>query len=205
MGGFGSGRQSTTEKKLVSEKRFLDVRYWQREGMLKSGAAGHWYWSWGGECLASLDYQTGLDIVSLTYSIMERSRVWRRVEQQITVEWSDCHFGGKRAWFGCPVCLRRVAILYGGELLSCRKCQSLVYESQYETEFYRSLRQADKLRTRLGWDSGVMMGVGSKPKWMRWSTFSKLCAKHEDVAGGSFAYLQQHKDRLHILQKDWMN
>ena len=204
MGGFGSGRQSIGNRKLVSEKRLLDVRHWQREGMLMSGATGRLHWAWRGNRLASLYYQTESDEVSLIYDVLERSGVWRRVEQHITVECTDCHYGGKRAWFSCPVCLRRVAILYGGELFSCRRCQSLVYECQYETEMNRSIRQAEKLRARLGWESGIMMGVGSKPKWMRWGTFSKLCSKHEGVVGGSITYLQQHKDRLNMLQKDWM-
>ena len=48
MGGFGSGRQSIGNRKLVSEKRLLDVRHWQREGMLMSGATGRLHWAWHG-------------------------------------------------------------------------------------------------------------------------------------------------------------
>jgi len=42
------------------------------------------------------------------------------------------HFGGTRWWFRCPVCRRRVAVLYRPprvKQLACRHCHDLTYES----------------------------------------------------------------------------
>ncbi len=44
---------------------------------------------------------------------------------------------------------------------------------------------ADSLRARLGWEPGILNGDGRKPKWMRWPTFERLAAKHDDLVGRS--------------------
>lgn len=46
---------------------------------------------------------------------------------------SDTRFGGKRLWFMCPVCGRRIGIIYKhpiSNLIGCRKCLHLVYAKQ---------------------------------------------------------------------------
>jgi hypothetical protein len=43
-------------------------------------------------------------------------------------------YGGKRYWYVCPKCGRRVARLYAtdhGSPFACRRCHHLVYSSQY--------------------------------------------------------------------------
>jgi hypothetical protein len=72
-----------------------------------------------------------------------------------------------------------MAILYGGENFACRNCYKLVYPSTRENVAHRAARRADRLRARLGWDSGILNGRGDKPKWMRWSTFQRLVARHD--------------------------
>jgi hypothetical protein len=45
------------------------------------------------------------------------------------------HFGGKRAWFACPQCGRRVGMLYqplAGDPWACRRCHALAYRSSQE-------------------------------------------------------------------------
>jgi hypothetical protein len=32
---------------------------------------------------------------------------------------------------------------------------------------------------RLGWEPGFLNGNGDKPKWMRWRTFERLAAEHD--------------------------
>jgi hypothetical protein len=46
-------------------------------------------------------------------------------------------------------------------------------------------RRADKLRARLGWEPGVLNGNGGKPKWMRWRTFERMAAKHDQLIARS--------------------
>lgn len=80
---------------------------------------------------------------------------------------TPCHLGGSRPWFSCPVvsCGRRVAILYGGGIFACRHCHRLAYGSSREDMSDRTMRRADRLRERLGWESGIANGHGEKPKW----------------------------------------
>ncbi len=49
----------------------------------------------------------------------------------IACDSSDTNFGGKRLWFLCPLCSRRVAVLYLHPIskqLSCRMCTGLPYK-----------------------------------------------------------------------------
>jgi len=46
---------------------------------------------------------------------------------------------------------------------------------------------AERLRARLGWEPGILNGEGGKPKWMRWRTFERLAAEHDNFVGGSLA------------------
>jgi hypothetical protein len=36
------------------------------------------------------------------------------VEQRINFIWTTCNYGGKRVWFICPSCGKRVAVIYLG-------------------------------------------------------------------------------------------
>jgi hypothetical protein len=45
--------------------------------------------------------------------------------------------------------------------------------------------EADRLLARLGWEPGILNGEGGKPMWMRWRTFERLAAKHDQLVGRS--------------------
>jgi hypothetical protein len=77
-------------------------------------------------------------------------------------------------------CRRRVAILYGGTIFACRRCQQLAYDSTREDAGDRATRRADSIRERLGWEPGILNGGGPKPKWMRWRTFRRLVDQHDE-------------------------
>ena len=54
---------------------------------------------------------------------------------------TKCRFGGRRYWFECPTCLKRVGVLYkDGDSFECRKCLDLDYLS-HEIN-YKSLEPA---------------------------------------------------------------
>lgn len=47
-------------------------------------------------------------------------------------DYTPCNYGGKRRWFLCPICKRRVGKLYTTRLdnrFACRKCHNLTFES----------------------------------------------------------------------------
>jgi len=98
----------------------------------------------------------------------------------VALDWTPCGFGGKRAWWRCPVvgCGRRVAVLHGGRVFACRQCNHLAYASQREADDDRATRRADKLRNRLGWVPGILHGDGDKPKGMHWRTYWRLYGQH---------------------------
>lgn len=171
-----SGRNTT------SDCRSIDVRRWQRAGVLTPGYAGSWQWSIGGEVTASIRYRVEAGRVVLSYRVRSYGGQWEDVEEPVRLETTPCRYGGIRYWFRCPAvgCGRRVAILYGaGRYFACRHCYHLAYSSQREGASDRAMRRADKLRARLGWEPGILNGEGGKPKWMRWRTYERLSEQAE--------------------------
>jgi hypothetical protein len=54
----------------------------------------------------------------------------------IGVNTSDTRFGGKRNWFACPICQKRVGVLLEHPVtnkLGCRTCLELVYRKSKNT------------------------------------------------------------------------
>lgn len=108
----------------------------------------------------------------------------------VLLDWTACTYGGYRAWFLCPDCGRRVALLYLARpgRASCRRCLALDYDSQRETKEDRAIRRYNKIRLRLGWKPGFLNGERGKPRWMHWRTFGLLRDQHvvavfDSVAG----------------------
>lgn len=184
MGGSGSG-QRWDAKDTTDDYRSIDVRRWQRDGLLAPHRIFGWQWSRDGEVVASIRVRTEPDRVILTYRHRSGGEDWKDENYPIYLSWSDCHQGGQRPWFLCPArgCGRRVAVLYGGEIFACRHCYQLAYPSQRETSGDRAARRADKIREKLGWPGGILEGSGwGKPKGMHWATFERLTAQHDALA-----------------------
>lgn len=114
MGGLSSGR-GQSGKDTTSDYPALDMRRLQRDGLLTRGAFG-WTWSRNGEEVASIQMRTEVDRVILIYRSRSNGGELAPMEYSVYLEWTDCNFGGRRAWFLCPAkgCRRRVAILFGG-------------------------------------------------------------------------------------------
>ena len=61
---------------------------------------------------------------------------------------SDCHLGGQRIRFKCPIstCKRPVAILYlKDEIFACRTCHQLIYPSQLRGKFSLPIFKLERL------------------------------------------------------------
>ncbi|HMV07084.1 MAG TPA: hypothetical protein PKA30_16265 [Accumulibacter sp.] len=189
MGGSGSGRGYQGGKATTYDMRKLDVRRLQRDGLLQPGLAFGWQWTCNGEELASIQIRTEVDRVMLSYRSRNNGGEWQPMEYPVTLEWTPCHLGGRRAWFHCPArgCGQRVAILYGGTIFACRHCHKLSYPCQRETADDRAARRADTIRRRLSWEPGILNGEGGKPKGMHWRTFERLTAEHDAFVRVSLA------------------
>lgn len=178
MGNSNSGNHGG--KRTTSDMQALDVRKLQRTGQIQAE-------------------RFGTDGPMLAY---------RCATQTVCLEWTDCHYGGKRAWWLCPAvgCGRRVAVLYAGRVLACRHCHQLAYKSQRETDTSRAYRRANTLRARLGWVPGVINDTGGKPKGMHWTTYGRLfveyCAAAAEAMGGASERANKLIVRLERIQRE---
>ncbi len=189
MGGLGSGRGWQGGKNTTNDMRALDIRRLQRGGLLTAGRAFGWQWTRNGEEVASIQIRAEADRLILSYRT-RRDDEWQPMEYSVHLQWTGCNLGGRRAWFLCPAngCGRRVAILYGGSIFACRHCHNLVYTCQREADHDRAARRADRIRERLGWEPGILNGVGGgKPKGMHWRTFERLQAEHDTFVDAALA------------------
>jgi hypothetical protein len=165
----------------------IDVRHWRREGRLEPGQAFFQEWTAGERLLAKITVRTLVDRVLLSYPIQRSPGApTMRIEQQLRLKWTPCHFGGERPWFVCSGhspdqhCRRRVAKLYGGvRRFACRRCCGLAYESQRLTPRARAEKKAAGIRVRLGGSEDLQAQFPAKPKGMHWGTYEKLRAKAE--------------------------
>lgn len=187
MGGYGSGRRYSA-KDTTDDYRSIDVRRWKRDGLLDPPSSFLWRWSRNGETIASIRVHTEHDRVILTYRHRSVGEEWNDVTYPVYLDWTDCHFGGRRPWFLCPAsgCGRRVAKLWGGTIFACRHCYDLAYPCQREVSYDRAARRADKIRERLGWEPGIFNGNGGRPRGMHWTTFQRLANAHDAFAQRSF-------------------
>src|ERR1700731_1852688 len=134
MGGYGSGRRYSS-KDTTSAYRQIDVRCWQRQGLLEPRGFFSWKWSHDDEVIGSITARAEVGRVILTYRHRSNDQDWKNEDYPVLLEWTRCNFGGERAWFVYPArgCGRRVAILYGRGTFACRHCFQLAYDSQRET------------------------------------------------------------------------
>ncbi len=92
----------------------------------------------------------------------------------VRVAWTPCNYGGQRAWWLCPRCGQRVAVLYRLGAFACRNCHQLVHQSTRTAPRSKPYERANKIRKRLGWGGGVASPQGGKPKGMHWKTYGRL-------------------------------
>ena len=62
----------------------------------------------------------------------------------------------------------------------CRPCHQLVYRSQREGLTFRLLSKAQRIRQRLGGQTGEV-DFPAKPKHMHGSTYARLCEQLDDA------------------------
>jgi len=193
MGGYGSGRKFGAN--VTEDYRQIDIRRWQREGLLKPGNGFDTTWSRNGEKIAAISVKVETGRLRLIYNFRKSDAdEWESLDYPVKLQTTPCHYGGFRYWFTCPAngCGRRVALLYSaGKYFACRHCYQLAYQSQRENKGDRGHRGANKIRARLGWELGIGNPQGWKPKGMHWKTYNRLMLKQlryaNDVHRGMIA------------------
>ena len=154
----------------IEEYKRLDIRFLHKNKYLHSDRIGYPFslsWSRGDLNTGNISVRVEDGYLVLTYRYTRYGES-EDVEERVCIDWTQCNYGGRRPWFKCPGCNRRVAVLaLGGRLFLCRHCYRLKYSSQLETDMYQAHRRAGKLRERLS-------EGGRKPKRMHQQTYSKL-------------------------------
>lgn len=188
MGGSGSGKRWNS-RSTTGDYRQMDVRRLQRDGLLDRRYMFTWGWSRHGEVQASIGIRPDFDRVALTYTHSSSGTPPTEQNYAVLLDWTDCHYGGRRAWFLCPArgCGRRVAILYCGKVFACRRCYGLAYESQRETPGQRADTRAWAIRKRCDDDWGSLFDPVLRPKGMHHRTFKRLDAQYRRATGISSA------------------
>jgi hypothetical protein len=96
----------------------------------------------------------------------------------VPLVWASCGVVGERMRLKCPLCARRVCVLYYVEpRLACRHCNSLWYAAQRISSTARKFLTKRKIRRKLG-DYGQIPSARLPPKprrmWRR--TYARHCA-----------------------------
>jgi hypothetical protein len=164
MGGFGSGRKAVRPR--LGRFHALRTSELRPLGALVAG------------------YQRWLPFADGTRVWLETTADAVLVDgATVSIAWTVPSLGGRRAWFGCPVCGRRCAVLFGRATeWGCRVCIGGSYASQCLGRFDRLLRRVHRLRARLG-DRSVSNAIELgrhagrspvKPRGMHWHTYSRI-------------------------------
>lgn len=138
MGGYGSGRRFF-KKNMVEECLTLSVEAFTKGDLLRPRTSSV-RWLRGGAETAYLVYSLR-DMGGWTYVLTLLSPIIYRdqrisITQDIHLVTTQLHSGGKRYWFSCPNCRRRVGRLhlpYGMSYFFCRRCYDLTYMSCQES------------------------------------------------------------------------
>lgn len=63
---------------------------------------------------------------------------------------TPCNYGGERYWFLCPLCYRRVGVLYKkGDYFRCRHCHDLTYASKNQGYSVTSMSELESMRKNI--------------------------------------------------------
>jgi hypothetical protein len=144
MGGVFSGRR-WSKKPVVEGCLAIDTADLKRWKLLAAGpktSTGTLRWGKDGAGGSSVDYrlviEEGAGTFRLSYQLGKPPEPVRYSVRMVT---TDCHLGGVRWWFLCPLltndvaCGRRVRKLYlRGKYFGCRHCHGLTYRSCQESD-----------------------------------------------------------------------
>lgn len=128
-------------KALVTQYHALNILDLARGGYLYPFSRYDWVWRTNkGAHQTTVTITVVTDALQLLFSMCGVENVLQRVQLTNSVG----PRGGKRPWFVCPTCPRRVGVLYhaNGLPFRCRTCYGLTYPSQHPSRNQSYGRQA---------------------------------------------------------------
>jgi len=163
--------------------RSVDVRWLHRQGNIMNPGQRIVTWFRGGVMTGSIAIEKTTSGLVFLYTRTPNGGEPVQVECLVTLLWSDTEFGGRRPWFCCPRCGRRVAIVFVSSAVACRKCFGIRHQSQNECASDRAIRRIDFLRDKLKWEPGFLNGSQWRPKGMHRKTYSRVLREYEALTG----------------------
>ena len=139
-------------KRLVTESHALDIRK-LAPGWLYPFSKYDWVWR---THRGTQTTTVSITVLTDSLQVLFETRI-QRMTQTVRLTYSIGPRGGKRPWFVCHGCHRRVGILYhaAGVPFRCRICCDLAYPSQYVSRDqsygcrHRCLSFSEKSRLRV--------------------------------------------------------
>jgi hypothetical protein len=112
LGGLGSGRHWFSKKTTVDKCLTLNIEEFTSGDLLRPTSWTNVRWHRGGEETAYVNYSLK-DIGGSVYVLTLHSPIIHRgqripITENIPLVTTQLHSGGKRYWFSCPNCRRRV-------------------------------------------------------------------------------------------------
>lgn len=125
------------KRQTLNECTKLSVQYLNENHLLKGYIEKVLSWAIGERIVARIRARvvTSSDppYIQCIYKVTDEEGGAVSYNYKILLTTTSCEFGGKRYWFLCPQCTRRVGILYIlDEYFVCRICTGLHYKSQSE-------------------------------------------------------------------------
>ncbi len=197
MGGMGSGSYTRWNKSPeIESTRRIDIRYMRQQGLLGPDKRGTLSWSTRGKPCGEVKYQCKDDYLVLEYRFKAAGGDWQDVKQRIALTSTSCNYGGKRQWFTCPECSRRVAVLCGwGKLFLCRHCCGLTHRSSADGVRDRLYTQKHKLGEAIFQDYKNGRGF-IKKRGMHYKTFQQKLTKYRQLEDQLNRSLEAFLDRI---------
>lgn len=148
--------------------------------------------------IAALTFTDQRAVIDFTMDGQERS-------QSVPLTWTPCPYGGRRRWFLCPRCGRRVGKVYlpttmywAGERVNvfrCRHCFDLTYEQrQCRNLYWPFLHRAERIADR--WFAEVTAGMIYRPRGQHWRTFNRRVDQYNALIKASNGYFMLDCFRL---------
>jgi len=185
MGGAGSGYFSyrRARRNLIEHAFALDIAALTRAGRIVPCTASVGVWEVSG--------RPGTQALTLRYDSdltnLDEARIWftfyidgMNQHQTLRLAVTKPRLGGIRLWFVCPVTGRRARLLYlpyDAKRFASREAHGLTYRSQSETDLFRSITRAQKIRARLGGDVSIHAPFPPRPPGMHRRTYERLRAE----------------------------
>ena len=198
MGGNGSGQWPRPDAKAKTSTLFrIDINDLRSTSGLEPGASGQVWLCVQGVLDSFVLYEIKKDRALLKYEYQPSGKEAQLVIETIWLDHTVPHFGGKRAWFSCPQCCKRVAVLFRVDRrFRCRKCHKLSYQTQSWDEFDRSGNKARKIRIKLGGSGGLGEKFPPKPVGMHLKTYFTLMQKAMNAERKFWTLMEEMVDQL---------